>query len=291
MSTIPRNLGKYELQQQLGRGSAGEVWKGYDTQSHRDVAIKLIHTDLQSDPNFMTRFTREGQILTTLHHPNLVPIHEVNISRPPQTDETTAYVVMDYIEGQTLADYISAIPDTGNSPSADQIVYLFTTLGVAIDYAHQHGIVHGNIKPGNILLDKRNVKNFEDGEPMLTDIGLTQLLGNAAGVGSPLYMSPEQAKGYSINNRSDIYSLGVILYEICTGIQPFRDESSVAVMMQHINTLPTPPNLINPNIPPRLSEVILRAMSKDTSTRYSMASLLAWHMQAGFQSSGKPHMP
>ncbi len=275
MSTIPRELGTYELQHLLGRGSAGEVWKGYDTQSHSDVAIKLIHSDLQSDPHFLTRFTRAGEMLTSLQHANIVRVREATIARPPQTNETTAYLVMDYVEGQTLADYIAATSHKGNFPTAKQIVYLFTSIGVAIDYAHQRGIVHGNIKPSNILLDRHNTHHFSGGEPLLVDAGLAQLLGSAAGISSTHYMSPEQARGNEINNRSDIYALGVILYEICTGVQPFRDESSVAVMMQHINTLPTPPNLINPNIPHALSEVILRAMSKDAGSRFPMASLLA----------------
>lgn len=275
MSTIPRDLSKYELQHLLGRGSAGEVWKGYDTQSHSNVAIKLLHSDLQSDPHFLTRFTRAGELLTSLQHANIVRVREATIARPPQTSETTAYLVMDYIEGQTLADYIATTSHKGTFPSADQIVYLFTSIGVAIDYAHQRGIVHGNIKPGNILLDRHNTHHFSGGEPLLVDAGLAQLLGSTASISSTHYMSPEQARGNEVNNRSDIYALGVILYEICTGVQPFRDESSVAVMMQHINTLPTPPNLINPNIPHALSEVILRAMSKDAGSRFPMASLLA----------------
>ncbi len=257
MSTVPRHIGKYELEQQLGRGSAGEVWKGHNPLLHQDVAIKLLYPDLQSDPNFMKHFAQQGHLLTSLHYPNLVRVREVNISRPPEANETTAYVVMDYVEGQTLADYINATSHKGIFPSPEQIVYLFTSLGVAIDYGHQRGFVHGNIKPGNILLARHNTKRFEGGEPQLSDFGLAQLLGNAAGISSPLYMSPEQAKGHAITSRSDIYSLGVILYEICTGVQPFRDESSVAVMMQHINTLPTPPSLINSNIPTKLSEVIL----------------------------------
>ena len=275
MSTVPQHIGKYELKQPLGRGSAGEVWKGHNPLLHQDVAIKLLYPDLQSDPNFMKQFVQQGHLLASLHYPNLVRIREVNISRPPEANETTAYVVMDYIEGQTLADHINATSHKGVFPSPEQIVYLFTSLGVAIDYGHQRGFVHGNIKPGNILLAKQNTKRFEGGEPLLSDFGIAQLLGNAAGISSPLYMSPEQAKGHAITSRSDIYSLGVILYEICTGVQPFRDESSVAIMMQHINTLPTPPGLINANIPAKLSEVILRAMSKDPDARYTKASLLA----------------
>ena len=275
MTTTPQHLGNYELQKQLGRGSAGDVWKAHDLQLRRDVAVKILHTDLQADPNFLTRFSKEGQALTSLHHSNIVQIHDVNIARPPQASETTAYIVMEYIEGQTLADYIHSTSHRGVFPSVSQIVYLFNSLGVAIDYAHQKGIIHGNIKPSNILLNKQNKAQFEAGVPMLTDFGLVQIAGSAAGVGSPLYMSPEQAKGHAPNNRSDIYSLGVMLYEICTGVQPFRDESSVAVLMQHINTLPTPPILINPNIPPALSEAILRAMAKDTPTRFATASSLA----------------
>jgi eukaryotic-like serine/threonine-protein kinase len=276
MSTSLRYLGKYELQQPLGKGNVGEVWKGYDTQHHRDVAMKILHTDLQSDPHFLTRFTTDGQEMTGLHHSNIVQVHEVNVSRSAQSNEIVAYIAMDYIEGSTLNDYLQQTSHQGAFLSIAQIVYLFTSIGVAIDYAHQKGIVHGNIKPSNILLNKRNTTQFTAGEPMLTDCGFTRFLNNpGSNLSSPHYMSPEQAKGEAPNNRSDVYSLGVILYEICTGVQPFRDESSVAVMMQHINTLPTPPILINPNIPAALSEVILRAMAKDTATRFPMASLLA----------------
>ncbi len=276
MSIVPpRQIGRYELQEQLGRGSTGEVWKGHNPLVHQDVAIKLLYPDLQSDPNFMTRFAQQGKALTSLHYPNLVRVREVNIARPSEGNETTAYLVMDYIEGQTLTDYINATSRKGIFPSPIQIVYLFTTLGIAIDYGHQRGFLHGNIKPGNILLAKYNKKRFDGGEPQLSDFGIAQILGSTTGISSPLYMSPEQAKGHAITSKSDIYSLGVILYEICTGVQPFRDESSVAVMMQHINTLPTPPSLINANIPIKLSEVILRAMAKDPDARYSKASLLA----------------
>ncbi len=275
MSTAPRRLGKYELLQQIGRGNVGDMWKGRDVALHRDVAIKILHSDLQADPHFMNRFTNEGQALASLHHPNLVQVYETNIHRSAESSETVVYIASEYIDGYTLTDYLHATSHRGNFPSVANIVYIFTHIGAAIDYVHQNGIIHGNIKPGNILLDKQNRNQFIAGEPMLSDAGIMQIVGDTNSISSPQYISPEQAVGDPASSSSDIYALGVILYEICTGVVPFRDESSVAVMMQHINTLPTPPVLINPNIPPALSEVILRAMAKDAATRFSRASLLA----------------
>ncbi|GAC1397617.1 MAG: hypothetical protein NVSMB49_03740 [Ktedonobacteraceae bacterium] len=275
MSTGPQKLGKYELRQLLGRGNVGEVLRGYDLQHKRDVAIKIIHTDLQSDPNFIKRFTTEGQKITSLHHDNIVPVYDVAVTSQEQATGTTAFIASAYIEGQTLDKYSATSQTKQMVLSLPEIVYLFTSLGVAIDYAHQHGVIHGNIKPSNILLDQNRVEHLVAGEPMLTDFGLPLLLGDTISIGTPYYMSPEQARGDAPNNRSDIYALGVILYELCTGVKPFHDESSVAVMLQHLNDLPTPPLLLNPQLPPVLSEVILRAMAKDTATRYAMASLLA----------------
>jgi serine/threonine protein kinase len=223
----------------------------------------------------MNRFTQEGPILASLHHPNLVQVYETNIHRPAESSETLVYIASEYVDGYTLTDYLHATSHRGNFPSIADIVYIFTNIGAAIDYAHENGMIHGNIKPGNILLNKQNRNQFIAGAPMLSDSGIMQIVGDTNGISSPQYISPEQAVGDPATGSSDIYALGVILYEICTGVVPFRDESSVAVMMQHINTLPTPPALINPNIPPALSEVILRAMAKDAATRFSRASLLA----------------
>lgn len=276
MSTTARRLAQYELLDQLGRGNVGDVWKARDRSFHRDVAVKIFHADLQrSEAHFLTRLTNEGQVLVTLRHPNIIPVHEIKVSRLAQSQETTAYLVMDYIQGQTLSNYLHATAHKGLFPAFTDIVYLVMSLSSAIDYAHQQSIVHGNIKPSNILLNRHNTTQFKAGEPFLTDFGLTQLAGIPGSSSNPLYISPEQAQGFPANNRSDIYTLGVLLYELCTGIVPFRDENPIAVMTQHIHRLPTPPMLINPNIPPALSEVILRAMAKDPFTRFPQASLLA----------------
>src|SRR5881227_751615 len=181
MSTYSRRLGKYELQERLGQGGVAEVWKALDTQLQRYVAIKLLHANLQEDPNFITRFEREAQLIASLHHPNIVQIHDFQVSRPSESQVPIAYMVMDYVEGGTLADSIAGTSSRGKIPSPASIVHLFTSISLAIDYAHQKGMIHRDIKPANILLDKRNTARNPMGEPVLTDFGLAKLLGVSAG--------------------------------------------------------------------------------------------------------------
>ncbi len=278
MSTNPQRLGKYELLERLGQGGMAEVWKARDTQLQRYVAIKILHANLQEDPNFITRFEREAQLIASLHHPNIVQVHDFQVSRSPESGAPMAYMVMDYIEGGTLEDYIAGTSARGKFPSPAQLVHLFTSISLAIDYAHRQGMIHRDIKPANILLDSHNTTRNPMGEPILTDFGVAKLLGvssttlSAAQSGTPLYSSPEQARGYPGNERSDIYSLGIILYEMVTGVPPFRGDTPVAVITQHLNATPTTPSLINPNIPPALTMVILKALAKDPNARFASAS-------------------
>jgi eukaryotic-like serine/threonine-protein kinase len=281
MSMEPlRRLGKYELRERLGQGGMAEVWKAFDTQLQRYVAIKLLHSKLLEDPNFVTRFELEAQLIASLHHPNIVQIHDFQVSRPPESDRTIAYMVMAYIEGQTLAGYIANTSAQGKIPSPVEIVNLFTSISLAVDYAHQKGMVHRDIKPANILLDKHNTTRNPMGEPILTDFGLAKLLGVSAStftanqLGTPLYTSPEQARGYPGNERSDLYSLGVILYEMVTGVQPFRGSTPIEVLSQHLNATPTSPVLLNPNIPPALTMVIVTAIAKDPNARFTSAATM-----------------
>jgi eukaryotic-like serine/threonine-protein kinase len=281
MSTEPRRrLGKYELQERLGHGGMAEVWKALDTQLQRYVAIKLLHANLQADPEFVKRFQHEAQAIASLRHPNIVQIHDFQVSQPSGSDSPTAYMVMAYIEGQTLAHYIANTSARGRIPSPVEIVNLFTSISLAVDYAHQKGMIHRDIKPANILLDQHNTARNPMGEPILTDFGLAKLLGVSAGaltatsLGTPRYTSPEQARGYPGNERSDLYSLGVILYEMVTGVPPFQGDSPNAVLAQHLNVTPASPVLLNPNIPPALTMVIMTALAKDPNARFARAATM-----------------
>ena len=194
MSTNARRIGKYELQEQLGHGGMAEVWKAFDLQLHRYVAIKILHANLQEDPSFVARFEREAQLIASLHHPNIVQLHDFQIASQ-EADTTTAYMVMDYVEGETLGQYIEKTSKQGNIPYPAEIVQIFTYIGLAVDYAHQKGVIHRDLKPANILLDKLNTTHTAAGEPILSDFGVAKLMGTAGNtlagthVGTPLYIS------------------------------------------------------------------------------------------------------
>lgn len=277
MNVNLRRLGKYELQERLGRGGMAEVWKSLDTQLKRHVAIKILRADFQADPSVVSRFRHEAELVASLHHPNIVQIHDFNVSQPLESNDTVFYMVMDYVEGQTLADFIRSTSRKGQIPSPAIIVQLLTPISQAMDYAHQRGMIHRDIKPANILLDKRHTSRNPMGEPILSDFGIAKLQGSTvitqsgSWMGTPLYIAPEQVMGLPANERSDIYSLGVILYEICTGVPPFSSGSPAVIMMQHVNIAPPAPSLINPSIPPALSGVILRALAKDPQARFATA--------------------
>ncbi len=255
-----------------------EVWKAFDPQLHRYVAIKLIRADLRNDSDFMMRFEREARAIASLHHPNIIQIHDFQVTRPPESEHNLAYMVMAYIEGPTLADYISDTSQVGKFPSAIDLVHLFAPISAAIDYAHHKGMIHRDIKPANILLDKSNTESNPMGEPILTDFGIVKMLRSftsslvGSWIGTPLYMSPEQARGQPGNEQSDIYSLGVILYEICTGVRPFQGDNQISIIMQHVYAAPPQPDLVNAAIPPALSEVILCSLSKDPEERFPSAT-------------------
>lgn len=279
MNAEPQRLGKYELLQRLGRGGMAEVWKAFDPQLRRFVAIKFLHANLRADPDFMLRFVREAQAIAALRHANIVQIHDFQLSSY-DSRYPMPYMVMDYIDGQTLADYIRSTSRQGHPPSSIELLHLFTPVCLAVAYAHQHGMIHRDIKPGNILLDSHNRTRNAMGEPILTDFGIFKLMGTATGTftsaspGTPLYISPEQVRSSPGDERSDIYSLGVILYELCTGVPPFRGETPYALWMQHVYDAPTRPGLINQHISPALEAVILKCLEKEPERRFPQATLL-----------------
>ncbi|MEO9059240.1 MAG: protein kinase [Ktedonobacteraceae bacterium] len=279
MNTGPQRLGKYEMQEHLERGGMGEVWKAYDTQLRRYVAIKLLQGNLRDNADFVARFTREAQFVAALHHPNIVQIHDFQFTDTRESG-ATAYMVMDYVEGGTLADYIRATSRKGQFPSAADIVSLFTAISLALDYAHRQGMVHRDIKPANILLDKRNPSGKPMGEPILTDFGIAKLQGATTSTltgfiaGTPRYISPEQAQGQPGDERADLYSLGIILYEVLAGRAPFQGDNQISIMMQHIYEEPPALTLFNPRISPTLAAVVLRSIAKDAGQRFPSASAM-----------------
>jgi tRNA A-37 threonylcarbamoyl transferase component Bud32 len=265
---VGTNLGKYRLVARLGRGGMAEVYKAYQPGLDRYVGIKVLHAHLVDDQDFINRFEREALAIGKLRHPNIV--QAVDFDR----DGEVYFMAMEFIDGPTLKDEVKARKATNKPFTDEEVSRIFTSLCSSIDYAHSRGMVHRDIKPANVMIN-------DEGQVVLTDFGIARIMGatqytqTGALSGTPAYMSPEQGQGERGDERSDIYSLGVMLYEMLTGIVPYDADTPFAVIMKHISEPLPMPSKINPDIREPVERVILKAMSKDPDDRYQTAGELA----------------
>ncbi len=262
-----KQLGKYDIILRLGRGGMAEVYKAYQASLDRYVAIKLLHPFLADDPEFKDRFEREARNVARLRHPNVVQVYDFEYD-----DESESYyMVMELIEGQTLKDRLTHLGDE-RMPTRE-VLRIMRDAVEALAYAHARGMIHRDVKPANLMLDN-------DGRVVLTDFGIAKIVtGNqftASGgmVGTPAYMAPEQGLGDAGDERSDLYSLGVILFQLVTGRLPYDAETPLAVILKHLNEPIPMPHDINPLVPPVLEAIILKAMAKDPEERFQSAEAL-----------------
>lgn len=255
--------GRYEVLEQIGAGGMAIVFKAKDLLLNRVVTIKVLREQFVTDEDFIRRFRREAQSAASLSHPNIVSIYDVG------KDGDTEYIVMEYVEGRNLKEIIREYAPL----SADQAVNLARQITGAIQNAHENHIIHRDIKPHNILVTA-------DGVVKVTDFGIARAVSSATVthtgdiVGSVHYLSPEQAKGIQSNERSDIYSLGIVLYELLTGKVPYDGETPIAIALKHLQQDPEPPSKLNPRISRDFEAVIMRAIAKSPEQRYSSAKEL-----------------
>ena len=264
--------GRYQLGQLIGRGGMAEVHVALDTRLGRTVAVKIMRADLANDDIFLACFRREAHAVAQMNNPNIVNIYDSGeelVSSESGDTERLPYIVMEYVKGQTLRDIIK-VNGALSQRDCEQVL-----LGVlnALDYSHRMGIIHRDIKPGNIMIS-------EQGVVKVMDFGIARALDDSAAtmtqsqgvVGTAQYLSPEQARGETVDMRSDLYSAGCVLYEMLTGRPPFTGDSAVAIAYQHVSEVATPPSAVVPGLPKMWDSICAKAMAKDRQNRYATAS-------------------
>jgi len=252
---------RYRIEARIGAGGMAEVYRGIDPVLNRTVAIKVLLPQFARDASFVERFRREAQAAARLNHPNIVGVFDTG------ADDGTQFIVMEFIEGRTLADFLAA----GRRPTVVQAAEISQKICNALAAAHAQGVIHRDIKPGNVMVTR-------DGTVKVMDFGIARMTSGvetapqtSAVLGTASYLSPEQAQGGPVDARTDIYSLGVVLYELLVGRPPFTGDSPVAVAYKQVNEAPIPPSQFNPDVPPRLDAVVMRALSKNPANRYQTA--------------------
>jgi serine/threonine-protein kinase len=274
---IGKTIGKVRIERAIAKGGMAEVYLGTHLTLDRAVAVKVMHNFVESDPDLQSRFEREAKVVAGLRHPNIVQIFDYD------TAEGHPYIVMEYLMGPSLATYLRELHNRNQRLPPVQIARLLITIATALDYAHERGVIHRDIKPGNIILHNK-ASNISTEEPIterteavLTDFGLVRIAqavtqtASGAVSGTPAYMSPEQAQGLKVDHRSDIYSLGVVLYEMLAGRIPFEGDTSWSLIFKHINE--PPPSIAG--IQPAVQTVIDHALAKRPEDRYQTARALA----------------
>jgi len=265
--TTPQHLSdRYELGEILGFGGMSEVHLARDVRLHRDVAVKVLRADLARDPSFYLRFRREAQNAAALNHPTIVAVYDTGEAETP--NGPLPYIVMEYVEGVTLRDIVHS-----DGPMESQrAIEVIADACQALNFSHQHGIIHRDVKPANIMISKT-------GAVKVMDFGIARALSDAnsvtqtsAVIGTAQYLSPEQARGEKVDARSDVYSLGCVLYEILTGEPPFVGDTPVAVAYQHVREDPIPPSTRHAGISPELDAVVLKSLAKNPDNRYQTAA-------------------
>jgi beta-lactam-binding protein with PASTA domain/predicted Ser/Thr protein kinase len=258
--------GRYELGGPLGYGGMAEVHRGRDLRLGRDVAVKVLRSDLARDPGFQARFRREAQNAAALNHPSIVAVYDTGEDQ--MTDGMLPFIVMEYVEGETLKDVLVA----EGRLMPQRALEITAEICAALDFSHRNGIIHRDMKPGNVMMTG-------NGTVKVMDFGIARALSSAtaamtqtsAVIGTAQYLSPEQARGESVDARSDVYSTGCLLYELLCGHPPFTGDNPVSVAYQHVREDPIPPGEINPDVTPDLDAIVLKAMAKNPINRYQSA--------------------
>ncbi len=254
---------RYELNHLIARGGMAEVYRARDRLLDRPVALKVLFPELSVDRSFVERFKREAQAAANLSHPNIVPVFDWG------EDSGTYFIVMEYIDGRPLSSILKT--NLPNTMTPERTADIGAHVAAALGYAHKHQVIHRDVKPGNILIT-------DDGQVKVTDFGIARAINTeesltqtGAVMGTATYFSPEQAEGVGVDARSDIYSLGVVLFEMVTGRPPFLGDTPVAVASKHVRDHPPAPREINPTIPPTFEAIILKCLAKDPNYRYATA--------------------